>query len=69
MRPILVCLSLILLLTSVVVHAQGVGSSGDIRGTVRDASGAVLPKATVIVADTQTGLRRTPLPTAQAGFN
>jgi Carboxypeptidase regulatory-like domain len=68
MRPILVCVSLILLLTSVMVHAQGVGSSGDIRGTVTDASGAVLPKATVIVVDSQTGLRRTALTDSTGQF-
>src|SRR5579864_184759 len=39
--------------------AQGVGSSGDIRGTVTDASGAALPGATVVAVDQQTGLRRT----------
>src|SRR5260370_41560757 len=40
-------------------NAQGVGSSGEITGTLADASGAVLPKATVNVVDTQTGLKRT----------
>ena len=68
MRPILVCISLILLLPRVVVHAQGVGSSGDLRGTLRDASGAVLPKATVVVVDTQTGLRRTALTDSTGQF-
>ena len=38
---------------------QGVGSSGAIRGTVTDMSGAVLPNATVNVVDPLTGLRRT----------
>lgn len=68
MKAILVCVSLTLLLTSVVVHAQGVGSSGDIRGTVTDASGAVLPKATVIAVDAQTGLRRTALTDSTGQF-
>src|SRR5256714_14418102 len=40
-------------------RAQGVGSSGDIRGTVTDPSGAVVPNATVVVADAAKGLRRT----------
>jgi hypothetical protein len=40
-------------------HAQGVGSSGEITGTVTDSSGGVLLKATVEIVDTQTGLRRT----------
>ena len=38
--------------------AQGVGASSDIRGTVHDPSGAVLPNAAVTVADAQTGLER-----------
>jgi Carboxypeptidase regulatory-like domain/TonB dependent receptor len=40
-------------------HAQGVGSSGDIRGTVTDPSGDLLPKVTVTVIETEKGLRRT----------
>ena len=40
-------------------HAQGVGSSGDIKGTVTDPKGAVLPNAAVAVVGTETGLRRT----------
>ena len=48
-----------LILAAGVARAQGVGTSGDITGTVTDASGAVLPRATVNVVDTQTGLKRT----------
>lgn len=40
-------------------HAQGVGSSGDIKGTVTDPNGAVLPNAAIAVVGTGTGLRRT----------
>src|SRR2546425_7069954 len=40
-------------------HAQGVGSSGDIKGTVTDPNGALLPSVAVAVVGTQTGLRRT----------
>jgi hypothetical protein len=40
-------------------HAQGVGSSGDIKGTVTDPNGAVLPNVAIAVVGTQTGLRRT----------
>lgn len=40
-------------------YAQGVGASGDLRGTVTDPSGAVLPNVSVSAVDTQTGLRRT----------
>jgi len=48
-----------LLLATSVAQAQGVGSSGDIAGTITDSSGAVLPKVSVNVLDTQTGLKRT----------
>jgi len=40
-------------------HAQGVGASGEITGTVTDSSGGIMPKATITVVDTQTGLKRT----------
>lgn len=39
-------------------HAQGVGTSGEITGTITDSSGGIVPKATVTVIDTQTGLKR-----------
>ena len=48
-----------LLLATNLARAQGVGSSGDITGTVTDSSDAFLPKVTVNVVDTQTGLKRT----------
>ena len=57
MKPlawILACL----LFASNAAYAQGVGSSGDIVGTVRDPSGAVLPKVSIMVADGRTGLKR-----------
>ena len=47
-----------LLLAAGVALAQGVGSSGDITGTVVDSLGAVLPKVTINVVETQTGLKR-----------
>jgi hypothetical protein len=55
----LACVFLCLLLATSVAQAQGVGSSGDIAGTITDSSGAVLPKVSVNVLDTQTGLKRT----------
>jgi hypothetical protein len=42
-----------------VASAQGVGSSGDIRGTVTDPAGALIPKATIVAEDTEKGIRRT----------
>ena len=52
---VLVCF----LCATFMAHAQGVGSSGEITGTVTDSSGAALPKATLNVVDTQTDLKRT----------
>lgn len=52
------CVLVCLLLATSAAYAQGVGSSGDIVGTVRDPSGAVLPKVTITVADGQTGFKR-----------
>lgn len=47
------------LFITLMVRAQGVGTSGDITGTVTDSSGGVLVNATVNVVDAQTGLKRT----------
>ena len=52
------CVLVYLLLATSAVYAQGVGSSGDIVGTVRDPSGAVLPRVVITVADGQTGFKR-----------
>jgi len=41
-----------------VVSAQGVGSSGNIRGTVTDPAGAVIPRVPIAAEDTEKGLRR-----------
>jgi Carboxypeptidase regulatory-like domain/TonB dependent receptor len=57
-RPIAGLLSLVLFAV-VGANAQGVGTSGEIAGTVVDSAGGLLPKATVSVVDTQTGLKRT----------
>src|SRR5579871_131918 len=59
MKAIVACLLASLLAMSVMVYAQGVGSSGDIRGVVRDPSGAVLPNVSVTATDTATGYQRT----------
>ena len=57
MKPVLVLLACTLL-TSSLVLAQGVGSSGAITGTVVDVSGAVLPKVTISIVSTEIGLKR-----------
>jgi hypothetical protein len=54
LRIFLACL----LLTGM-VYAQGVGSSGDIRGTVTDPSGAVVTNATVTATDVDKGIKHT----------
>jgi hypothetical protein len=41
-----------------VTRAQGTGTSGEIRGTVADPTGATVPKATVTVEDSEKGIRR-----------
>src|ERR1700688_4388024 len=55
----LACTFVCLLLAASVAQAQGVGSSGDITGTVTDSAGAAVLKANVNVVDSQTGLQRT----------
>ena len=52
-------LVVVLLARGPVAAAQGVGSSGDIRGTVTDPAGALVPKATIVAEDTEKGIRRT----------
>src|SRR5712691_10638279 len=47
-----------LLLAGPVTFAQGVGSSGGIRGTLTDPAGGVIPKATIVAEDAEKGLRR-----------
>src|SRR5258708_9874672 len=47
-----------LLLAAAMASAQGVGASGDLRGTVIDPSGAVVTKATVTATDTEKGIKR-----------
>jgi hypothetical protein len=47
-----------MLLAVALGHAQGVGTSGQITGSVTDSAGRVVPKATVEAVDTQTGAKR-----------
>jgi hypothetical protein len=48
--------------------SQGVGSSGDIRGTAKDPSGAVIPKATIVAEDTEKGIRRSSVTDANGEY-
>jgi hypothetical protein len=54
-----VVLAACLLLASPVAHAQGVGASGSVSGTVTDPTGAVIPKGTVTAEDVSRGIRLT----------
>ena len=54
--PILVSSCLLLLVAAAI--AQGVGSSGSIRGDITDSSGAVLPNVKITITDPQTGFQR-----------
>jgi len=63
MRPIILAAALLsfasLLPAGRVAHAQGGGTSGEIRGTITDPTGATVPKATVAIEDSEKGIRRT----------
>src|SRR5260370_10111363 len=63
MKPLRSMLTVFLCMlgTSVLAHAQGVGASGDITGTVTDPSGAVVPNATVTATEAEEGPKRTSL--------
>ena len=52
-----VILAASLLLASPIAHAQGVGASGSLSGTVTDPTGAVIPKGTVTAEDVARGIR------------
>jgi hypothetical protein len=50
-------------------QAQGVGYSGEVTGTVTDPTGAVLPRVSISVVNTQTGLRREAITNAAGRFD
>lgn len=54
-----VVLTVCLLVATGIAAAQGVGASGDIKGTVTDPTGAVLANASVTVTDAEKGVKRT----------
>src|SRR5438309_527647 len=59
---------LCLLVFSPVISAQSASVSGDIRGTISDPSGALLPKVAVTAVGLQTGLHRTAISDATGQF-
>ena len=54
-----VSIFLMCLLVSGLALAQGVGASGDLRGTVTDPSGAIVAGATVTATDVAKGIKHT----------
>src|SRR4051812_9116211 len=61
-----VAFSLITLICSAGAFAQGVAGLGAVSGTVRDASGAVVPGAAVTISNDSKGIKRT-MQTTDAG--
>src|ERR1035438_4234469 len=64
----LTCVLVCFLFATFMAHAQGVGTSGEITGTVTDSSGSVVPNAVVNVVNTQTGLKRTAMTNGSGQF-
>ena len=62
------CLLACFLFATLMAHAQGVGTSGEITGIITDSSGGVVVRATVNVVDTQTGLKRTAMTNGNGQF-
>ena len=62
------CVLACLLFATAMAHAQGVGTSGEITGTITDSSGGLVVKATVNVVDTQTDLKRTAVTNGSGQF-
>jgi hypothetical protein len=58
----------VMLVCSVGVFAQGTAGLGAVSGTVRDASGATIPDATVVLSNESKGIRRTMQTTAAGVF-
>ncbi len=64
LRVVLTCL-----LLGGMIYAQGVGTSGDIRGTVTDPQGAVVANATVTATDAGKGIKHTVTTDASGQFH
>ncbi|MFZ0799267.1 MAG: TonB-dependent receptor [Terriglobales bacterium] len=67
MKP-LACVLACFLFATFLAYAQGVGTSGEITGTITDSSGSLVPNTTVNVLDTQTGLKRTAMTNGSGQF-
>src|SRR5947209_17970749 len=66
MRKLITAFSIYMLVVCGSAFGQSVAGLGAISGTVRDASGASVPGAQVVVANESKGIRRT-LSTTEAG--
>ena len=60
---------LFLIYAAPLIHAQGVGNSASITGTVLDPAGAVIPKATVELHNVVSGLSRTTTTDTMGNFS
>jgi hypothetical protein len=65
---LLACSFVFLLLVAGTARAQGVGSSGSISGTVTDASGGVIPNATVLAREVDKGIEFSTVTDANGHF-
>lgn len=68
MRNSILMVLVMLSLCCSLAFAQSNVSSGEIKGTVRDKSGAVVPGAVITVANTNTGLARTQLTAVEGTY-
>lgn len=59
---------LLLCLSPLSLRAQGIGASGDLKGTVTDPSGAGIPAATIKLVDVARGLNRIATANDQGGY-
>src|SRR5229473_1678815 len=64
----LACALMSALVLSQRLYAQGVGSSGDIKGTVVDSSGAMILRANVVATETAKGKRRVASTDGSGGY-
>jgi hypothetical protein len=62
---LLVMLTAVLLLAQLPLHGQ---ATGNVTGTVADHSGAVIPKAVVVLTDLQTGIKNTTTSNSDGAF-
>jgi hypothetical protein len=62
------CLLLFLMVATSAVHGQGVGSSGEIAGTISDPSGAGIPKATIIAMEIDKGIQHATETDMEGGY-